>query len=198
VKLVSEPLDIHPVTGDRVDDVADVFRSNGVTRGCWCMFFVAGREQFRDGWGGGNRAAFEALSATDPEPLGLLAYRDGEPVGWCAAGPRSRYSRAIAPRAKILAGRDPAEDESVWLVPCFFTRTGHRRQGVMSALLEAAVELAAERGATAVEGFPRAAGQPSSPDDFLGREDGFATCGFECIARPTPRRAVMRRDLDAR
>jgi GNAT superfamily N-acetyltransferase len=195
---VSERLDIRSVTVDRVDDVADLFCSNGVTRGCWCMSFVASREQFLDGRAGGNRAAFEALAASASEPLGLLAYRGGETVGWCAAGPRSRYSRAIGPRAKILAGRDPAEDDTVWFVPCFFTRTGHRRQGVTSALLEAAVELAEERGALAVEGFPRAIGQPPSPDDFLGREDVFAACGFECIARPTPRRAVMRRDLSAR
>jgi GNAT superfamily N-acetyltransferase len=192
---MAEPLDIHAVTAERVADVAELFTSNGTTRGCWCMYFIASHAEYRRGYGAGNRAGFEALAATSDEPMGLLAYRDGSPVGWIAAGPRSRYSRAIAPRAKILAERDPAEDDDVWLVPCFFTRTGHRRQGVTAALLDAAVELAATHGATAIEGFPRSAGQEHSPDDFLGREEGFAACGFECIARPTPRRVVMRRNL---
>jgi GNAT superfamily N-acetyltransferase len=189
---------IRAVTGERLADVADLFTTNGTTRGCWCMYHIATAEEYRRGYGAGNRAAFESLADEGNEPLGLLAYRDGVPVGWVAAGPRRRYARAIGPRSKILAERDSAEDDDVWLVPCFFTRGGHRRQGVTSALLAAAVELAARHGATAVEGFPRSSGQKFSADDYLGREDVFAACGFDCVTRPTPRRVVMRRDLTAR
>ena len=191
----SANLTIRPVTSERLDDLADLFGSNGTTRGCWCMYFIASRAEYSAGWGRGNRAEFEALAAESDEPIGLLAYRDGVPVGWCATGPRSRYERTIGPRTRILAGRDPAEDDAVWLVPCFFVRVGERGQGITSALLAEAVELARSSGAPAIEGFPRAAGQPPSPDDYLGREEVFAACGFECIARPTPRRVVMRRDL---
>ena len=105
------------------------------------------------------------------------------------------YERTLGPRVRILAGRDRAEDDTVWLVPCFFVRVGERGHGVTRALLDAAVELASRHGAPAIEGFPRSAGQPPSPDDYLGREETFAESGFRCIARPTPRRAVMRRDL---
>ena len=193
----SEPPDltIRPVTADGLDDLADLFCSNGTTRGCWCMYFIATRAEYSAGYGRANRASFEALAEASDGPMGLLAYRDGMPVAWCAAGPRSRYERTIGPRVRILAGRDPDEDDSVWLVPCFFVRVGERSQGITKVLLGEAVELARSHGAPAIEGFPRAAGQPSSPDDFLGREESFAECGFECIARPTPRRAVMRRGL---
>lgn len=188
-------LDIHPVTADRLGDLARLFETNGTTRGCWCMYFIAPRAEFGAGMRGGNRARFEELAVDADPPMGLLAYRQAAPVGWCAIGPRSRYPRAIGPRATILKGRDPAEDDEVWLVTCFFVRVGARRQGATRKLLTAAVELAEQSGARAIEGFPRAAGQPSSPDDYLGHEDVFAACGFDCIARPTPRRAVMRRDL---
>lgn len=188
-------LEIHPVGPDRLDDLDDLFDSNATTRGCRCMFFIASYHEYRAGYGDGNRRMFEQLAAESDAPMGLLAYRDGKPVGWCAAGPRSRYQRAIAPRAQILAKRDRAEDDTVWLAPCFFTRVGERRRGVTTALLEAAVRLAGEHGAPAIEGFPRAAGQRPSPDDFLGREESFAGCGFTCVGRPTVRRAVMRRDL---
>jgi GNAT superfamily N-acetyltransferase len=191
----STNLTIRPVTAERLDDLADLFGSNGTTRGCWCMYFIATRAEYSAGYGRGNRASFEAMAAESDTPVGLLAYRDGIPVGWCAAGPRSRYGRTIGPRTRILAGRDPAEDDTVWLVPCFFVRVGERGQGITSALLGEAVELARSCGAPAIEGFPRDAGQPPSPDDYLGREEVFAACGFQCIARPTPRRAVMRRDL---
>jgi GNAT superfamily N-acetyltransferase len=188
-------VEIHAVTADRLADVADLFGSNGTTRGCWCMYFIASRQDFGAGYRGGNREAFERIVADSPVPFGLLAYREGRPVGWCAAGPRSRYPRVIGPRAKILAKRDPAEDDDVWLVPCFFVRVGERGQGIVSALLDAAVGLAREYGATAVEGFPRSAGQPPSPDDFVGREETFAGCGFRSVDTPTPRRTVMRRSL---
>jgi GNAT superfamily N-acetyltransferase len=194
-KAHADELATYPVTPERLDDLADLFNSNGTTRGCWCMFFIASRADFGAGWRGGNRAAFERLVEADPAPPGLLAYREGTPVGWCAVGPRSRYSRAIGPRAVVLRGRDPAEDDSVWLVPCFFVRVGHRGRGVTRALLDAAADLARSCGAAAIEGFPRRAGQGRSPDGYLGTEELFRTCGFDSIALPTPRRAVMRRNL---
>jgi GNAT superfamily N-acetyltransferase len=159
------------------------------------MYFIASRAEFGAGFGAGNRDAFERLASESDEPVGLLAYVDSRPVGWCAAGPRARYPRTIGPRARILAARDAAEDSDVWLVPCFFVRVGERGRGVTAALLDAAVELATAQGAVAIEGFPRAAGQPPSPDDYLGHEDLFAACGFRVLDRPTPRRVVMRRDL---
>jgi GNAT superfamily N-acetyltransferase len=192
---VTRSLAVHPVTPQRLADLADLFDSSGVTRGCWCMYFISSRAEFGAGYGAGNRAAFEQLACRSVEPLGLLAYAGTNPVGWCAGGPRARYPRTIGPRARILAARDAAEDDVVWLVPCFFVRAGERGHGVTGALLDAAVELADAHGATAIEGFPRAAGQPPSPDDYLGREEWFASRGFTPIDRPTPRRVVMRRDL---
>jgi len=187
-----EDLEIHPVTGDRLGDLADLFGTNGTTRGCWCMYFIATRAEFGAGWRGGNRRQFEELAVAADPPMGLLAYRDGEPAGWCALGPRSRYPRAISHRARILKDRDQGEDGDVWLVPCFFVRTDARRLGITRALLAAAVDLARRSGATAIEGFPRSDDTAPSPEDYLGREGVFAACGFECVARPTPRRAVMR------
>ena len=188
-------IETHAVTAERLGDVADLFSSNGTTRGCWCMFFIASRQEFSAGYRGGNRTAFERLVADSSVPFGLLAYRAGRPVGWCAAGPRSRYPRTIGPRTRVLAKRDPAEDDDVWLIPCFFVRVGERGRGVTAALLAVAVDLARRHGATAVEGFPRSAGVTPSPDDYLGREERFTSCGFEAIDRPTPKRTVMRRSL---
>jgi GNAT superfamily N-acetyltransferase len=190
-----EDLEIHPVTGERLGDLADLFESNGTTRGCWCMYFIATRAEFGAGWRGGNRRRFDELAVSADPPMGLLAYREGVPAGWCALGPRSRYPRAISPRARILKHRDQDEDDDVWLVPCFFVRKDARRLGTTRALLAAAVDLARRSGATAVEGFPRSDDTGTSAEDYLGRESVFAACGFECVARPTPRRAVMRRQL---
>ena len=99
------------------------------------------------------------------------------------------------PRSRILKDRDPAEDEDVWLVPWFFVRVGARRAGLTRLLLTAAVELAGEHGAKAVEGFPLVAGPKGRADGFLGTEQVFAGCRFTEVVRPTEDRVVMRRDL---
>lgn len=187
-------VDVQPVTADRLDDLADLFTTGPATRGCWCVWMLSTPKERHEGWGAGNRARFESFARTADPPAGLLAYHEGQAVGWCATGPRTRYPAAISPRATILKGRDKAEDDDVWLVPCFFVRVGFRRSGTSYALLNAAVDLAREAGATAIEGFPLA-GNVRSADEFLGRETLFERCGFTCVARPTPRRAVMRKEL---
>ena len=189
-------VEIHPVTPERLDDLAELFATGSATRGCWCMWFINSPQEVRDGWNnGGNRRAFEALTERADPPLGLMAYDDGVPAGWIATGPRSRYPRAISGRATIMKGRDPDEDDDVWLLPCFYVRPGHRRKGITAALLDAAAGAAEAHGATAVEGFPIASSYEKGQDDFVGKQRRFEECGFECVAQPSPRRVVMRRDF---
>jgi GNAT superfamily N-acetyltransferase len=187
-------VDIKPLTPALFDDLAEVFAPTPAAQGCWCTWMFSSHKERIAGWGEGNRARFEEKASTSSTPLGMLAYSDEQPIAWCATGPRSRYTSVISPRATIMRGRDPNEDDDVWFVPCFVTRVGFRRSGVTYALLNAAVELAREHGAKAIEGFP-IAGDVRGADEYLGREILFQRCGFECIARPSPRRAVMRRDL---
>lgn len=189
-----QPVDIRPLTSDWLGDLARLFDTNSITRNCYCMFFLLTGRAFGESWGTGNRARFEEFAAGQDPPAGLLAYRDSEPVGWCAMGPRSRYPRAL--RSTVLKGRDPGEDDQAWLVPCFFVRRDARRSGVTRQLLAAAVAEAERHGATAIEGFPLAADARRPPAEaFYGGELAFAECGFAPAARPTPIRVVMRRQL---
>ena len=186
-----------PATAERLADLADLFDTNGTTRGCHCTWFLIPTKDCRAGWGGANRTVFEERARAEALPMGVLAYLDGAPVGWCAAGPRARFERAL--HTTVLRAHDPAEDDAVWLVPCFFVRVGHRRQGIMRALLERAVDLAEEHGATAVEGFPLAGeARRGSGDAYLGVEPLFASSGFAVVDRPTPNRVLMRRSLGGR
>jgi GNAT superfamily N-acetyltransferase len=95
----------------------------------------------------------------------------------------------------MLEHREVAEDESVWLVPCLFVRDGSRGQGVTHALVRAAVELARNHGAVALEGWPLAASASRSGDAFLGREQVFADLGFSVVEQPRPARVLMRLEL---
>ena len=77
---------------------------------------------------------------------GLVAYSDGEPVGWCAVEPRVAYVR-LRTKPLVWAGRSEDKDDGgVWSVTCFTVRVGYRRRGVSHALARAAVDFARERG----------------------------------------------------
>jgi GNAT superfamily N-acetyltransferase len=191
---MTSDLSVHPVTRDRLDDLTTLFGATKTTSGCFCMWNISPTKQCQAGWSGGNREAFTTLAATQPQPMGVLAYRGDEPVGWAAAGPRSRYARLLG--TPLLAARDPSEDASTWIVTCFFVRRDARRAGVTRALLQAAVTLARQSRAMAIEAVPLA-GDERHPagEAFHGVEPLFAGCGFTVAARPSPTRVVMRLDL---
>jgi len=66
------------------------------------------------------------------EPIGILAYLEGEPVAWCSIAPRDTY--------RPLGGPADEPGTSVWSVVCFFTKRPLRKQGVARQLLDAAIE----------------------------------------------------------
>ena len=184
-----------PLGSDEVADLAALFGAHRTTSRCWCMAFCVGGGRFAVGWlTGGNRRGFEAMASNGV--MGVLASVAGKPVGWCACGPRSRYTGAIGGRSRLLRDRPRSEDDSVWLLACLFVADGHRGAGITATLVRAAVELARSEGASAVEGWPLARSVGPSADAFLGREEVFAGLGFDCVARPTAERAVMRLELD--
>ena len=188
-------VDVRPVGPHTLDDVRVLFDQERSTRHCWCMAFCTSSTRFSLGWyGGGNRRRFAALARDSDVPVGVLAYVDGHPAGWCSCGPRSRYLPAVAQRSRLLAARPRDEDDHVWLVACLFVGPGFRRDGLVIPLIKAAVDLAATSGATAVEAWPLASGVRRPEDEHVGRERVFARCGFAPIADPEAGRVIMRRD----
>lgn len=89
------------------------------------------------------------------------------------------------------------EDPGVWWVTCFAVDSRHRRSGVGTALLKAAVEFAREHGATAVEGHPvdvaaLSAARVAGSAIFTGTVAMFSAAGFTEVARTYSTRPVMR------
>lgn len=188
-------VEVVPIDTDRFEDLGSLLCSQPESSGCWCMWFISRVADYHSRGAAGNRAAFVDLLNTSPTPVGLLAYDGDAAVGWCAVGPRSRFARAI--KTPTLKGRDSAEDDDVWMVPCFLVHPSARRRQVATTLLRSAVALAKQHGATAVEGFPLAGDRTRSKSaDFMtGTEPLFASCGFGPVRRPSENRVIMRRDL---
>jgi GNAT superfamily N-acetyltransferase len=102
----------------------------------------------------------------------------------------------VAPREALPAldrGRRirRVDDVPVWVIACLYVRKGHRRQGVTSALITAAVELARSAGTPAVEAHPLD-GSISPSATSTGYASTFAAAGFVEVARRSAARPVMR------
>jgi len=127
---------------------------------------------------------------------GLVAYLDGEPVGWCSVEPRTTYTGLLRNSRVPWVGRaEDKTDDSVWAVTCLFTRAGFRRRGVSRALARAAVDFARERGARALEGYPITTRNVIDQELHVGSESVFADAGLTEVSRPSPSRAVRRIDF---
>lgn len=188
---MSSALRVEPVEPRHLRDLDALFATDETANRCWCAWYVVSVKDFHAVGRPGNRSLLINTIHDYPLPIGLLAFKDETPVGWCATGPRSRFYRAVkTPTLKARTG----DDDSIWLVPCFYVAPDHRGQQVATNLLTAATEVAFQHGATAIEGFPLAGSKTrSSGANFsTGNEDLFAACGFEVDHRPSNNRVVMR------
>jgi GNAT superfamily N-acetyltransferase len=152
------------------------------------MFFRQTPQQRRTEWGEGNRIRLQELVATGAEP-GLIAYRDGVPVGWCSIGPREQFSRLDrSPISKRV------DEESVWSLVCLFVDRAHRGTGVARALVRGALAHAGARGASRVEAYPvdDTIGEVPAEAAYHGLVSLLRSEGFTEVARRTPTRPVMR------
>ena len=111
---------------------------------------------------------------------GLLAYEGDEPVGWIAIAPRSELKRVNASRATPRV-----DDEDVWVIPCVTVCNEFRGSGIALALIRAAVAYAIEKGAPAVEAYPRAGAARVGDDNaYFGTEPLFRRAGFRVVRKP--------------
>jgi len=165
-----------------------LFGDRGACGGCWCMAWRLTRKEWIAGKGEGNKRMLENLVISGRQP-GVIGFDGDEPVAWCAVAPRSEYS--FLSRSRVLK---PVDDEPVWSISCLFIRKDHRRQGLSTRAIQAAVEFAAAHGARIVEGYPTASAK-SQPDPFVwtGTPSAFAKAGFEEVARRSATRPIMRR-----
>ena len=196
---MTDELEIQPLTPKRLPDLATLFNQGGDPKWCWCSFFRLRNVDFANATPATNRAVLEKAvrtTARERRHPGLVAYRDGAPIGWVSLGPRDDYDRLQ--HSKVMA---PVDDKPVWSIVCFVVSRNARKQGVAHALLEAAMDYAREQGATLLEAYPvETEGQRvPAAHAYKGTMGMFERAGFEVVERrratptSTPRPIVRRR-----
>lgn len=200
--VTSSDLTIVPANEASCGDLATIFGMRGYAARCQCQRFKHGHhdwssfplplriELLHEQTGCSNADA----STTS----GLVAYLDGEPVGWCAVEPRTAYPRLPPARVAWKQRGEREDDDGVWAVTCFATRAGFRRRGISRALARATVDFARERGARAIEAYPmitRPGEEVTWGETHVGTRSIFADAGYAEVWRATLRRVVMRIDF---
>jgi GNAT superfamily N-acetyltransferase len=175
-------LTYRPVTRARWSDLQALFESPGAPKHCWCMVWrAAGKERSANSPPQRKRQMAERVESG--MPVGILAYLGRQPVAWCSLAPRETYRNNV--------GGPPArEGERIWSLVCFFVKRQLRGEGVMTRLIEAAVDHARKKGANIVEAYPVPPDAPSYR--FMGFVPVFTEAGFDEIGRAGIRRRVMR------
>ena len=189
--MAASSLEIHRVTPERWDDLVELFGPGGAYGGCWCMWNRETSREFEECKGEENRRRLRQLVGDQDVP-GLLAYRNGTPVGWVSVARREDYGRLQ--RSRVTK---PVDDVPVWSITCFVIDRHHRGKGVGTALLKAAVDHARTQGAVAVEGYPVEPRADRMPDIYawMGLASMFSAVGFTEIARRSETRPLMRMEL---
>jgi len=182
-------LTVRPLTPDLWPQLEELFGRVGACNGCWCMYWRIGgayNQRPREK----NKAAFKAVVKKGPPP-GLLAFEGDTAVGWAQLTPR-----AVLPHLDHGRFTRKIDDVPVWSLTCFFIRKGHRGQGVMTVLLDAAIDYAKAMKAPALEAYPiKTDAKRSNSGMYTGAASSFTRAGFKTVAVPAPHRPLMRLEL---
>ena len=179
----SPELSFRAAESTTLDDVVAVFEQRGGPHYCWCMLWrgTAAERRTKEQ----RKQALCSRVASDT-PVGLIAYQEGQPVGWVSIAPKPTYRSLTGSRAEAV-------EEGVWSLACFFILRALRGRGYSRDLLAGAIEYARREGATVVEAYPV---DPDSPSyRFMGIVPLFEAAGFRHFGKVGSRRHIMRPDL---
>lgn len=191
-------IEVLPASAVRFDDVATMLGpKNPSSSVCWCLSHRIDAKTNRELVGPTRGEYVKQLCSREVAP-GVLAYEDGEVVGWAAVAPRSELPFARSTKIPHV------DDVPVWSVWCIRVRPGHRGKGISHALLDGAVAYARSQDAPAVEGYPvdNRGAKVDLTMAYVGTRGLFERAGFtraadtDAVSGGFPR-VLMRLDLRA-
>ena len=181
-------LNFYPLDKSRWKDFEKLFGERGACGGCWCMAWRLKRSEFQKQSGEGNKKAVKKLVNAN-ETIGILAYYNDEPIGWCAVAPRDKYVRLE--NSKVLKRID---DKPVWSISCFFIDKKYRRHGISTELIKAVIKFCKSKSVKIIEAYPTVPYSENIPAAFAwtGIPSAFEKAGFKEAIRRSRTRPMMR------
>lgn len=189
---------LEPVSPANVDDLDALF-ATGDPRHCQCAYVRLTNAAWAAATPAERREVHRravGLASDAGRAAGLIAYRDGQPVGWVSFDRREAFDRLASSRALR-----PLDDRPVWSVVCFVVAARARRSGLAGRLLDAAIAYAREHGVELLEAYPvdtSTTARRSAADLWRGTVSMFERAGFTTVevrraSATAPPRPIMRR-----
>jgi len=169
-------------------DFVALFGERGACGGCWCMSWRLTRPEFERKKGDGNKKAMRQL-VKKSEQIGIIAYLNGKPAGWCAVAPREEFIKLE--NSRVLKRID---GEPVWSITCFFLAKEFRRQGFSVEMLKGVIGFCKKKKVKILEAYPVLPYSEDMPAAFAwtGFLSSFKKAGFKEMKRWSKARPIMR------
>ena len=150
--MTTAPIEIYPLSPDRLVDFhtffeGEAFSDNPKWSSCYCQCFYEDHSKVH--WPSRTAAEnrdFASRRIANAQMQGLLAYCEGQVIGWCNAASRLLLH--------ALDAEPVAQPERVGTILCFLVAPSARGRGVATALLNAACEYLKLQGLQSVEANP--------------------------------------------
>jgi GNAT superfamily N-acetyltransferase len=188
------------LTVDRWPDFEKLFSNPGEWNPCMCTYYhrpspipKEQRLKSRAGRARRNLRDHRALLA-DGCAHGIIVYAGAEPVGWCQYGPKEELPRIDAKRNYRRIDPDSGGSR-LWRITCFVVVRKHRKLGVASIALKAALHSIENRGGGLVEGYPIT--HWGALANWFGTVQMFKNEGFETVAQFGKSAVLMRKTVNA-
>jgi len=187
-----KPFEFSPLSWTRWSEFEELFGVKGACGGCWCMYWRLGYKIFEAGKGSTNKQIMKSLVRSN-RPLGIIAYHNGQPIGWCSVSPRNSLERL-----KTSRFFKQVDNTEVWSITCLYILPNHRRKGLSKKLVREACVYAKTHGAKIIESYPIVPSKGEVPEVFawVGLVSTFQRVGFFEVKRPSETRSYMRYYLD--
>ena len=177
------PIEVVHAGADTWPDIERLFGRAGASNGCWCQYWILGAEYARREPSQNWRDLAGQIRGGG---AGLVAYRDGEAVGWARFTPRTDLEWLL--RRFSAYDFDPAD---AWSLSCFFVARRARGEGVMTRLIEFAARWGRDHD-TVIEGYPIDTDvDAATRNTFPGTLRAFVDAGFTEQGRLRRDRAVV-------
>jgi GNAT superfamily N-acetyltransferase len=185
---MNNKLIIKPLSSYTWKDFETLFGERGACGGCWCMSWRLSRADFEKKKGESNKRAMKKLIGNN-EQIGVIAFLNGKPIGWCAVAPREKFIKLE--NSRVLKRID---DEPVWSITCFFLAKEFRRKGYSVELLKGVIDFCKKKKVKIIEAYPIIPYSSNIPAAFAwtGILSSFKKAGFEIAKRWSKARPIMR------
>ncbi len=180
-----------PLTEKTWTDWVTLFGTRGACGGCWCMWWRTKRKEFEANKGSNNQRAMKTL-VMNGEFIGIIAYRNLIPIGWCAVAPREKFIRLD--NSRVLKRID---EQPVWSIPCFFIAKGERRKGLSGEILNGVIGYCRKKKIKILEAYPIIPYSMNIPAPFAytGILLTFLRAGFKISKKWSKARPIVRLTL---